>query len=110
MDNIFADATFWQIVGYLLGAALTLLVIVLTARYTTLWSARTVTEVRVILNQVQRQLDEPDDPLIQLLDRYIPGQADAVLVQVLPAMLRAAAEALERLEPVREVVLDEATK
>ena len=61
MDNIFADATFWQIVGYLLGAALTLLVIVLTARYTTLWSARTVTEVRVILNQVQRQLDEPDD-------------------------------------------------
>lgn len=96
MDAIFSDGEFWQAVGYAIGALIALLAAAVVARYSAKFWRDAWLELRGHVPVALKAIDEPDDPLILLLDRYLPGKNDVALAAFLSAGLRALADALDR--------------
>lgn len=87
----------------LIGGALGLALVALVLKYAAKWFKDFVAVVRDYTPRVIEQVNEPSDPaLVQLdkwLDRIYPYGWDALAAKVLPAMLRAAADAIAAAEP-----------
>lgn len=87
----------------LLGGALGLALTALVLKYAARWFKDFAAIVRDYAPSVIAQVNEPSDPaLVQLdkwLDRLYPYGWDALAAKVLPAMLRAAADAIAAAEP-----------
>lgn len=96
---LFEDATFWQAIGYVLGAALATLAVALTTRYAARWLKEAWWTVRVYVPQVTAQVDEPTDPLLAYLGRRLDAVWPAFerhAAVFLPVFLRALADGLDR--------------
>jgi len=107
VDAILNDAVFWQWVGRVIGAALTLAVVSFLLRYTSRDLRTALYNITHYTPQVIERVDEPTDPWIVLLDRYIPGKADTILSVALPEFLRALSDVLKSTEPsVADVSLE----
>lgn len=96
MDAIFADGQFWQAIGYVIGALLALLLAAVVARYSAKFGRETWLELRGQMPLIISAVDEPSDPIIMLIDRYVPGKADVALAAFMSAGLRALGEMLDR--------------
>lgn len=112
MDAIFADEQFWQSVGYVIGMVIVAVITAFALRYASKEMRQAWRYLRGNLDWAITKVDEPGDPLIILLDRYIPGQTDKALSAMLPAILRAAADALDKVlaEPPQEVAVGDTAK
>lgn len=112
---IFEDATFWQAIGYVLGAALATLAVALTTRYAARWLKEAWWYARVYVPKVIEQVDQPTDPALvyvgKLLEKVWPTFEQNMAV-ALPPALHALADILDRvlIEPEREVIVGDAAK
>ncbi|GIL24663.1 MAG: hypothetical protein BroJett042_31760 [Bacteroidota bacterium] len=115
MNAIFADSTFWQIVGYFIGAALALVALALGFRYAAKQFKEAWWYVRVYVPQVVEQVDQPTDPALvyvgKVLEKVWPTFEEN-MAAALPPALRALADILDKVlvEPEREVVVGETAK
>ena len=112
MDAIFSDGEFWQVIGYVIGALIALLVAAVVARYSAKFGREAWLELRGHVPAVLEAIDEPGDPIIMLIDRYLPGKNDVALAAFLSAGLRALADILDKrldVPPAAEVNLGDAT-
>lgn len=98
MAEIFSDTTFWQAVGYVIGTALAFGIAALSAKYAAKYSKETIYYIRHYSPKLAVHVNETTDPAIVFLDKYIPGQADKVLVALLTAILKALSETNENKE------------
>lgn len=98
----------------LVGGALGLALSALVLKYAATWAKDFVAVVREYTPQVMRHVDEANDPALVALDKWLdrlyPYSWDVLAAKVLPAMLRAAADAIAAQEPPAEVNVGDATK
>ena len=98
----------------LLGGAVGLALTALVLKYAAKWFKDFRAIVRDYAPSVIAQVNEPSDPaLVQLdkwLDRIYPYGWDMLAAKVLPPMLRAAADAIAAQVPPQEVNVGDATK
>lgn len=84
--------------GLILGLPLGLAIYALLLKYAAKWSKEFLAVVRDYTPRLIEQVDEPGDPaIVQMdawLDRLRPYDWDRLIARVLPAMLRAAADAI----------------
>lgn len=87
----------------LLGGALGLALVALVLKYAATWFKDFVAVVRDYAPKVIEHVNQPSDPVNAQLDRWLdrlyPYGWDVLAAKVLPAMLRAAADAIAAAEP-----------
>lgn len=73
---------------------LTALIVAGILKYAAKWSKEIVFYVRAYQPTVVAAVNEPTDPLIVWLDRYVPGESAKLLSAALPALLNALADGI----------------
>lgn len=98
----------------LLGSALGLALTALVLKYAAKWYKDFAAIVRDYTPRVIERVDEPGDPALVLLDKWLDRvyayQWDVFAAKVLPPMLRAAADAIAAQEPPREISVGDTAK
>ena len=101
-------------VAALLGGGVGVALSMLILKYAAKWFKDFQAIVRDYTPQVSARVDEPADPALIALDKWLdrvyPYDWNVLAAKVLPAMLRAAADAIAAQEPPAEVNIGDATK
>jgi hypothetical protein len=95
MNDIFASPEFIRWAATIAGGAVAAAIIALALRLSAGELFKIWQFVRGEVPAVIEAFDDPDDPLVLWLDKYIPGNATAVINQALPAFLRIVADKLD---------------
>lgn len=101
-------------IAALIGGAVGLALTALVLKYAAKWFKDFAAIVRDYTPRVIERVDEPGDPALVLLDKWLDRvyayQWDVFAAKVLPPMLRAAADAIAAQEPPREVSVGDTAK
>lgn len=108
MSAIFDDATFWQGIGYVIGAALATALVAFAVRFAARWFKDAWWMLRVYVPAAINQVDQPSDLLLAYLGRklevYWPT-FEQNAAAFLPVFLRSLADGIDKVlggQPIAE--------
>lgn len=103
METILNSELFWSALAGVFGIAVGAAMLTFALKYAAGWSREAWDRVHGQVPAMIELVNDPDDAILQYIDRYIPGQAAPVLAKAFPVFLRTIADELDKALLAQEV-------
>jgi hypothetical protein len=104
MDSVINSEVFWTALAVVFGVSTSGAALAFAAKYAAGWSREAWDRARGQVPAAIEAVNDPRDPMIVWLDRYVPGHADQVMAAALPVFLRTVADQLDHALRDKEAV------